>query len=237
MPRQARLRIPGIPLHLVQRGHNKAPCFLQERDFRVYLSLVDELSPLYACGVHAYVLMTNHVHLLLTCERPDGVSLLMKHLGQRFVQYFNRKYRRSGPLFEGRFRSCIVDSDGYLLACHRYIEMNPVRAGMVDHPSGYRWSSYRTNAEGRPSDFLVPHALYLGLAADAEERRRRYRSLFEVPEGASELRRIREALNSGTALARESFLDELDEQVRMRAMKRAPGRRARASTEEPVRSA
>lgn len=237
MPRQARLRIPGLPLHLVQRGHNKAPCFLQERDFRVYLSLVDELSPLYGCAVHAYVLMTNHVHLLLTPERADGASFLMKYLGQRFAQYFNRKYGHSGSLFEGRFRSCIVDSDAYLLSCYRYVEMNPVRAGMVDHPSEYRWSSYHTNAEGRPSDFVVAHPLYVALAENPDERRRLYRSLFEVPEAPDDLRRMREAVNSGTALARESFLVELDERTRARATKRARGRPANTASDKPACSA
>jgi putative transposase len=224
MPRQARLRIPGYPLHLIQRGNNKAACFAEERDFRVYLALLDELSPLYRCDVHAYVLMTNHVHLLLTPGQVDGPSLLMKHLGQRFAQYVNRKYGRSGSLFEGRFRSCIVDSDGYLLTCYRYIEMNPVRAGMVDHPLHYRWSSYRTNAEGHPSDVIVPHNLYLSLAPDAQARRSRYRQLFEVPQAPAELDRIRIAINMGRALARESFLDGLDPSTRERAAIRERGR-------------
>jgi putative transposase len=224
MPRQARLRIPGWPLHVIQRGNNRQDCFGEERDFRVYLLLLDELSSLHGCDVHAYVLMTNHVHLLLTPRGPYGASPLMKALGQRFVQYVNRKHARSGRLFEGRFRSCIVDSDEYLLRCHRYIEMNPVRAGMVAHPSRYKWSSYLANGEGRPCDFLVPHALYIGLASEAEERRRLYRALFELPEPPSELREIRQAVNSGKALAGESFLANLDEKTRAKATLRCRGR-------------
>jgi len=212
-------------VHVIQRGNNKAACFVDERDYRLYLSLLDELSPLYQCDVHAYVLMTNHVHLLFTPRTIDGPSLLMKYLGQRFVQYMNRKHGRSGRLFEGRFRSCVVDSDTYLLACQRYIEMNPVRAGMVNHPSHYRWSSYRTNAEGLPSDFIVPHELHLALGADREARLRGYRALFEVPEMPSQLERIRKALNSGKALATETFLDALDEPTRERAALRERGRR------------
>jgi putative transposase len=209
---------------VIQRGNNKGTCFREERDFRVYLSLLDELSALHGCAVHAYVLMTNHVHLLLTPDRPDGLSVMMKHLGQRFVQYVNRRHERSGRLFEGRFRSSIVDSDGYLLRCHRYVEMNPVRAGMVDHPAKYEWSSYRANALGAGSDLIVPHALYLALAPEQRERLRRYRSMFEVPEVATDLERIRRAVNSGTALARESFMDNLRDDIRRRATARGQGR-------------
>jgi putative transposase len=214
-----------LPLHLIQRGNNKSACFREDRDFRVYLSLLDQLPPLYGCAIHAYVLMTNHVHLLLTPDRADGPSSLMKHIGQRFAQYVNRKYERTGTLFEGRFRSCIVDSDGYLLTCQRYIEMNPVRAGMVGRPAGYPWSSYGANAEGHVSDIVVPHPLYLDLAGDPAERRARYRSLFAVVENAAELERIREATKSGGVLGRESFVAALAEPVRQRAIKGRPGRR------------
>ena len=223
MPRQARLRVPGIPLHIIQRGSNKSACFAEDRDFRVYLSLLDELAPLYGCAVHAYVLMTNHVHLLVSPGRVDGPSMVMKHIGQRFVQYINRKYQRSGPMFEGRFRSCLVDSEAYLLTCHRYIEMNPVRAGMVDHPSAYPWSSYGANAEGLPSDIIVPHPLYLSLADDAEDRRTRYRRMFDVPESAEVLRQIREATHAGVALGRDSFVKGLPQAILPRAVKRKPG--------------
>jgi len=224
MPRQARLRIPGIPLHIVQRGSNKSACFRGDRDFRVFLSLLDELAPLFGCSVHAYVLMTNHVHLLLTPGRADSASMLMRHLGQRFVQYVNRKYQRTGPMFEGRYRSCLVDSDAYLFACHRYIEMNPVRAGLVEHPSGYPWSSYKFNAEGQPSDILAPHPLYLALAADPLERRARYRTMFEFPQSPEELKRIRESTQAGVVLGRGSFIDDLPSAALSRGIKHPPGR-------------
>jgi putative transposase len=227
MPRQARLRIPGLPVHLIQRGNNKLACFRDERDHRIYLSLLDELSDFYGCAVHAYALMTNHVHLLLTPRRTDGPSLLMKHLGQRFVQYVNRKHGRTGSLFEGRFRSCIVDTEGYLLRCHRYIEMNPVRAGMVAHPSQYRWSSYGTNAEGRPSELICPHPVYLALAADDERRRARYRSLFDEAANDEELRRIREAVNGGMVLGRAEFVDALGACFGAKVARGKPGRPAK----------
>lgn len=141
MPRRARLSLPGIPWHIIQRGNSRSVCFYDEEDCRRYLDELSELAPRFGCAVHAYVLMTNHVHLLLTPVREDSAALLMKHLGQHYVQYVNRVYRRSGTLWEGRFRSCLTQSEDYVLACYRYIELNPVRAGMVRHPGDYRWSS------------------------------------------------------------------------------------------------
>src|SRR4051812_23176241 len=142
MPRRARLSLPNIPWHIIQRGNNRAVCFAAEADYRRYLDELAELSKRFGCAVHAYALMTNHVHLLLTPDEAEGPGLLMKHLGQRYVQHVNRAYGRSGTLWEGRFRSCLTQSEDYLLACQRYIELNPVRAGMVRHPRDYRWSSY-----------------------------------------------------------------------------------------------
>lgn len=230
MPRQARLRIPGLPLHVIQRGNNRLPCFARDRDYRVYLSLLDELSDRYGCDVHAYVLMTNHVHLLLTPHTPDAASLLMKHLGQRFVQYANRTWGRSGSLFEGRFRSCVVDSQGYFLRCQRYIEMNPVRAKMVAHPAQYPWSSYRVNAEGESSDFIIPHPEYEALGSRDEPRRERYRALFDETVDARELQKIREAINGGLVLGRERFIAALQECFACKGAKGKGGRPRKVAT-------
>gem|GEM_PF-2708847 len=161
MSRHRRLKIAGYPLHLIQRGVNRCACSAGARDYELYLGLLEEMSRRHACEVHAYVLMTNHVHLLLTPTDPDGPSRLMKDLGQRYVQAYNRRHQRTGTLWEGRFKSSIVDSEAYLLRCQRYIEENPVRAGMVAHPSDYAWSSHRFNADGAANTFLVPHPLYL----------------------------------------------------------------------------
>jgi len=138
MPRRARIAIAGIPWHVIQRGNNRSACFYAEEDYRRYLETLQEQATRHGCAIHAYVLMTNHVHLLLTPNRPDGVALLMKHLGQRYVQYINRTYRRSGTLWEGRFRSCLTQREDYVLSCYRYIELNPVRSDMVRHPRDYR---------------------------------------------------------------------------------------------------
>ena len=142
MPRRARLSLPGVPWHIIQRGNNRSVCFHAEDDYQFYLHYLKEFADKFGCALHAYVLMTNHVHLLLTPARDDSAALMMKHLGQRYVQYVNRTYRRSGTLWEGRFRSCLTQSEDYVLACYRYIELNPVRAGMVLKPQDYRWSSY-----------------------------------------------------------------------------------------------
>lgn len=138
MPRRPRLALPNVPLHIIQRGNNRQACFYAEEDYRIYLDWLREYADKTDCHVHAYVLMTNHVHLLISAARPDSPGGLMKALGQRYVQYVNRAYRRSGTLWEGRFRSCLAQEDRYLLACQRYIELNPVRANMVEHPAEYR---------------------------------------------------------------------------------------------------
>ena len=154
MPRRARLSLAGIPWHIIQRGNNRSVCFFAEEDYRFYLDHLEKLARRFDCGMHAYVLMTNHVHLLLTPERTDSVALLMKHLGQRYVQYVNRTYRRSGTLWEGRFRSCLTQTEDYVLGCYRYIEMNQVRAAMVSQPQDYHWSSYHADARGKADSLM-----------------------------------------------------------------------------------
>ena len=143
MPRRARLMLPDIPLHLIQRGNNRQACFIAEDDYRFYLDWLKDSADKHGCRIHAYVLMTNHVHLLASSSTADAMGAMMKALGQRYAQYVNRTYRRSGTLWEGRVRSCLTQEENYFLACQRYIELNPVRAGMVGHPGEYRWSSYR----------------------------------------------------------------------------------------------
>src|SRR5438132_1460907 len=151
MPRRGRLITAGIPLHIVQRGNNRAACFVAENDRSFYLFQLGRALARFDCSLHAYCLMTNHVHLLLTPRSEAACGLLMKHVSQLHSQYMNRKYGRTGGLWEGRFRSSVVQSESYLLACYRYIELNPVRAALVSHPADYDWSSYRVNAQGLPS--------------------------------------------------------------------------------------
>lgn len=224
MPRRARLRIPKIPLHLVQRGNNRATCFYSEKDYTLYLYLLEELARKFDCALHAYVLMTNHVHLLLTARQPDGPSLLMKHLGQRYVQYVNRHYYRSGTLWEGRFRSSIVQERGYLLRCYRYIEMNPVRAGMVKHPRDYQWSSYRANMGLLASRLVAPHEEYLALGRHEEERHAAYRALFPTELDPVDLDEIRSALNGGFAYGNDRFKADVAAMLGRRVEPGVPGR-------------
>ena len=170
MTRPPRLVVPGVPLHITQRGVDRGETFIVSEDYAFYRWALREAAAESECSVHAYVLMTNHVHLLMTAAKDDGPSLLMKHLGQRYVQYVNRLYGRSGTMWEGRFRSSIVQQRAYLLRCHRCIELNPVRAGMVSHPAEYRWSSYRANAGHTTSSLVTPHAEYLALGNTDQER-------------------------------------------------------------------
>jgi putative transposase len=200
------LTTPGIPLHIRQRGINRGPCFGSEPDYHLYLGLMTELSPRFACSVHAYVLMTNHIHLLATADESDGASLFMKNLAQRYAQHFNRTSHRCGPLWEGRFRSSPVDSERYLLTCYRYIELNPVRAGIVSSPADYPWSSFRTNAMGVPSLFLNPHSEYLRLGGTTSEREAAYLGMMMTGLGISELAAIRGAINANAALGDKGFV-------------------------------
>jgi putative transposase len=187
--------------------------------------MLEEIASRYECAIHAYVLMTNHVHLLLTPAAPDGASKMMKHLGQRYVQYFNRKHKRTGSLWEGRFRSSLIDSEGYLMRCHCYIEMNPVRAGMVQKPSDFCWSSHGSNANGAATAVtLTPHALYLALGASDEERRSQYRSLFCNALTQDQLDEIREAARGGFALGRPAFLENLQRTLQRRVTHGVDGR-------------
>jgi len=213
MPRRARLRIAGIPLHVIQRGHDRAACFFTQADYDSYLTHLAAFAQRFECAVHAYVLMTNHVHLLLTPATDDGATLLMKHVGQRYVQYVNRLYQRSGTLWDGRFRSSFVERRGYLLKCQRYIELNPVRAHMVLDPSGYAWSSHRANIDPGVSTFLTPHEDYTALGSTRAERAALYRSHFQFQLDAADLLEIRAASAGGFALGNPRFQAQVAEMV------------------------
>ncbi len=224
MPRRARLSVPGIPWHIIQRGNNRSVCFHAEEDFQFYLHFLQEFSVKFGCTIHAYVLMTNHVHLLLTPQKADSASLLMKHLGQRYVQYINRTYKRSGTLWEGRFRSCLTQTEDYVLACYRYIELNPVRAAMVNQPQDYRWSSYHTNALGKASNLIVPHDQYLRLGQGQTSRLEVYRALFKAHLDEEIVGQIRNATNGNFALGSERFQKEIEAALGRRARRGQAGR-------------
>lgn len=224
MPRQARLVVPGIPWHIIQRGNNRSACFYADEDYHRYLNTLKEQASKFDCIVHAYCLMTNHVHLLLTPMHKDSAALLMKHLGQWYVQYINRTYKRSGTLWEGRFRSCLAQSEDYVLACYRYIELNPVRAQMVEHPADYPWSSYRVNGEGQSSDMVVPHDEYLRLGRSDTLRRKQYRELFSTHLEPDLLDDIRQSTNGNYVLGNSRFKEEIATMLKRRV---TPGKAGR----------
>lgn len=205
MPRQPRFNLADVPQHVVQRGNNRQPTFFGDADYRRYLDYLAAAAEAHCCAVHAFALMPNHIHLLVTPLAPDAVSGLMQSLSGRYVQYVNAAHGRSGTLWDGRYKACIVESERYLLTCYRYIESNPVRAGIVRRPAGYPWSSFRHNGIGEPSGFIVQHPLYRALGAVPEERRAAYRALFRSPMDEAMLGRVRAALNQERALAGARF--------------------------------
>lgn len=233
MPRRARLILPDTPIHLIQRGNNRQVCFVADEDYLLYLDWLAEYAARSGCLVHAYVLMTNHVHLLVTPQETSAAGDLMKGLGQRYAQYFNRTYKRTGTLWEGRYRSCPIQAEDYLLTCQRYIELNPVRAGMVTHPDRYRWSSHRANALGEISPLISAHPVYAALGPDAESRQMAYRELFRQPLETDRIDAIRRATNGNFALGNASFAAQISAALGRRATPGAPGRPKRNPDRHP----
>ena len=224
MPRKPRFNLPGIPQHVIQRGNNRAPCFYSEDDYRRYLDDLLEASKKMDCRIHAYVLMTNHVHLLVTPMQNDALSNMMQSLGRRYVRYINKLYQRSGTLWEGRYKSSLIDSDQYLLTCMRYIELNPIRARMVEHPSEYRWSSYHTNAHDEHNPLIESHPVYLAQGLSKEACRVAYRELFRNHIDDNTLHEIRDTLNHELVLGRSYFKDKIEEQTKRKTRLGQPGR-------------
>lgn len=210
MARLPRLDLPQIPQHVIQRGNNRQPCFASDEDYTRYRQDLADAANQCGCAIHAYVLMTNHVHLLVTGAQRGAVSRMMQRLGRRYVVYFNARYRRTGTLWEGRFKSSLVDSSRYLLTCYRYIELNPVRAAMVTDPAEYRWSSYRGNALGESDRLITPHPLYLALGAEGSARQSAYRALFKRALGDDELADIRNHVQQQKALGTSRFQAEIE---------------------------
>lgn len=191
MPRPTRLDAPGVPQHIIQRGNDRQPCFFVEADYLRYRNDLRELAFREGCAVHAYVLMTNHVHLLMTPTTTGGVARVMQSLGRRYVRYVNDRYRRTGTLWEGRYKACLVDDGNYLMQCYRYIELNPLRAAMVADASDYSWPSHRRNAYGEHDSLVSPHSAYLALAIDPAQRQQTYRALVMETVDPDEVNAIR----------------------------------------------
>lgn len=206
MARRPRLDLPGVPLHVIQRGNNRASCFHTDGDRRLYLRCLTQAAARHQCAIHAYVLMSNHVHLLVTPSAVGAVAAMMQDVGRRYVRLFNMIHDRSGTLWEGRYKSSLIDSETYLLTCHRYIELNPVRAGLVGHPMHYPWSSHVHYALGERNPLITRHALFDQLAGDRDA----FVALFHTEIKPEVLDLIRTTANRGWALGPEAFLDRIE---------------------------
>jgi putative transposase len=205
MARQPRIDVAGIPQHVIQRGVNRSVCFLDDYDRNDYLFSLHQAAEQRDCRIHAYVLMTNHVHLLVTGDAQGCVSAMMQSLGRRYVRKFNKRHDRTGTLWEGRFKSCLVDSERYVLTCYRYIELNPVRAGIVEKPGEYPWSSVHANAFGKVDSLVAPHPVFLMLGPDRTSRMASYRDLLAQALDKNEITSIRNHVNQGKALGSREF--------------------------------
>lgn len=228
MPRRGRIVLAGVPVHLIQRGNNRSACFVTDEDRRFYLFHLSRALGRFGCELHAYCLMTNHVHLLLTPKVTESCALLMKHMGQLHSQYFNKLYKRTGSLWEGRFRSCLVQSERYLLTCYCYVELNPVRAGLAAQPLEYPWSSYAGNLSGKPDGLITPHPEYIRLGSNGEERGRAYAALIASQSDLALVEEIRTATNGGYALGDIQFRAAMSSALGRRVEKGSPGRPVRS---------
>lgn len=224
MARKPRLDLPDFAQHIIQRGNNRQVCFVSEEDFSMYAHHLHRASEKYGVDVHAWVFMTNHVHLLVTPKTAGAVSKMMQSVGRSYVRYFNYTYQRTGTLWEGRFKSCLIDTERYLLECYRYIELNPVRAGMVTDPSQYKWSSYCVNALGKASKLSSPHTLYLNLGNHTQERLQAYRELFRYQLDDNMIEDIREVTQKGLVLGRDDFVDQIEKLTARKLEVRGAGR-------------
>ena len=213
MPRKLRFYLPGIPAHIVQRGHSRDPVFFETEDYQAYLGWLLEASERYGCKIHAYVLMTNHIHILATPESKNSISLMMQFVGRHYVPYINYSYGTSGSIWEGRYKSSIIHDEAYLLTCMRYIELNPVRVDMVKRPEAYRWSSYHANGQGVENRLISYHPLYQSLGRSRSQRLEAYKVLFKAHIDDEELEVIRASWQTGTPLGNDYFKQKIEEKL------------------------
>ena len=223
MARLPRFIIPGQPQHVILRGNNRTAIFSEEADYRFYLDKLRLACKKHGCDIHAYVLMTNHVHLLITPHQEQNLGKALQTLGRYYVQYYNYCYHRTGTLWEGRYKATLIDTEAYLLICMRYIELNPIRANMVVRLSEYPWSSYGYNAWGQTNDLITPYLEYQRLGATAGERQAAYRQLFEQPISEKNISEIREATNKAWVLGNARFKQNIQKKLKRRVEPAAKG--------------
>lgn len=231
MARLGRYFLPDQPLHVIQRGNNREAIFFDDDDYARYRDWLAAAAAEHGCSIHAYVLMTNHVHLLVTPGAADSLPRTMQSLGRRYVRHVNAVYRRTGTLWEGRYRAAPIDSEAYFLACCRYIELNPVRARMVRHPRNYRWSSYRAHAQGAADRMLTDHEIYGRLGRTPAARQEAYQALFHAEPDISFIDALRAATNGGWALGDARFQRQIAKALGRRVSPLSKGRPRKAKEE------
>jgi putative transposase len=224
MARQARLTVPAYPHHVIQRGNNRQAIFRDDLDRERLLLLLQEYSRQSAVAVHAYVLMDNHFHLLLSPETVEGIPKMMQGVGRSYVRYFNTRHQRSGTLWEGRYRSNLIESERYLLACMAYIDLNPVRAGIVDDPAHHPWSSYRHLIGLRVDKLLTPHALFWDLGNTPFAREAAYAELVRAGMSTEQQLALTRSVLTGWALGSEGFVRGMSQSTQRRLAPGKPGR-------------
>ena len=229
MPRKPRFFLPDLPAHIVQRGHSREPVFFEKEDYRAYLNWLKEASERYECAIHAYVLMTNHIHILATPKARNSISMLMQYIGRHYVPYINYTYGTSGSIWEGRYKSNIIHDEAYLLTCMRYIELNPVRAAMVKNPGAYQWSSYQANALGKDDELVTPHPLYQALGRNKSQRLAAYKALFKAHIDNEELGVIRASWQTGTPLGNDYFKQKVEDKLKCKVGQARRGRPLKGS--------
>lgn len=231
MARKPRFNLIGVPQHVIQRGNNREPCFFTETDYRYYVECLEESAKKFGCLIHAYVLMKNHVHLLVTPQIDCGVSQMMQSVGRKYVRYINYEYQRTGTLWEGRYKASLVDPESYLLTCMQYIELNPVRAGMVELPGEYKWSSFHSNGDGKEDSCITEHPVFEGLGSTRDNRCHAHRESVSHHIEYRMLHEIREAVNRELVLGNSYFKGKV-EKITLRRV--TPGKLGRPKVEDGI---
>lgn len=231
MTRPRRYCPAGNPVHIIQRGNNRSDCFYEPVDKGRYFGILKEAADELDVRVHAWVFMSNHVHLLVTPMDSDSTSKMMQHVDREYVRYFNRKYSRTGTLWDGRFKSCLIQTEHYFLICQRYIELNPVRAGLVAYPGSFHWSTYNSNAFGVESNLLRPHDVYLELGKTKDERLEAYQALFREAMPEDQIEKIRIGVNKGLVVGSEEFEKRIEIESGQPTRLRKRGRKPRKAVE------
>lgn len=226
MARLPRLTLAGYPHHIIQRGNNRQMIFADAQDFEAMLALLADNAQKFAVAVHAYVLMDNHFHLLATPATAEALPLMMQAVGRSYVRYFNQRHGRTGTLWEGRYRSTLIETERYLLACMVYIDLNPVRAAMVAQPAAWPWSSHAHYLGQRSDKLVTPHALYWALGNTPFAREAAYAALVQAGIGSAEQAALTDAALRGWALGDANFVAELQKKSPRRVAKARPGRPA-----------